>query len=370
MLSGPDAFGGGDVRDLQPLAATLANAVQAHRDEDVAAPSPVATSQATDAAPGGVRKAVAGGSKERPAIAALKCLQQLVAVGCRAAEGASLSKARAELAVLLAPAAAALNVRQQGPAKVANVFEAFLMLLEALVADSSWKEAELVSGMLADLCPHLESETDGELAQRLENVIRLMPRPIGQSSLCRAVAKLLLALTAGDTTLAVPRAMAADIRSSLGPWNGQEVAEHVVPNPIYGKLVDQESALAVAPVLLNYIDSAVEEAIWAMKRLAARMAENTADESEAVVDTVAAAVGAGARGVGGGLWRKTAQRTVQLELAIYARVDLLVGVLADLAWTQLLRWPVLELTIRLAVKVMRMLTTAAKLLIVNKVRHH
>jgi hypothetical protein len=231
LLSGPSAAGCG-LAALKPLAATLTKAVQAHRVEDLA-------SSADDedlAAAAGGKKAAAGG-KERPAVAALKCLQQLVAAATKAAQASDPTKVSAALAGLLAPTATVLNVQQQaGQAQVSAAFGGLLTLEESLVADTSWREAEVLCGLLAALAPHLEPGSAAVLAARLEKNVRQMPRPNGQFS--KAACKLLLVLDSDSGGLKVPLAMAADIKSALGVWQD---ADDDVPGgvPSYAKLIDQ-----------------------------------------------------------------------------------------------------------------------------------
>lgn len=85
-----------------------------------------------------------------------------------------------------------------GSPSVSAAFGALMALLDALIADSSWREADLVSGLLSGLCLHLEPGTTVDLSAKLEKILRRMPRPVGQNTFCRTVAKLLLALTAGE----------------------------------------------------------------------------------------------------------------------------------------------------------------------------
>ena len=243
-----------DMKDLRELAVTLAKALQKHRDEALS------SDEMDDE---GDKK----GKKKTPGTpATVLALQSLSLVVQAAQSSAPIAAAgsKATMLGLLAPCSKILGGGESAaqPQSIDACFKSLLKLLEGLLSDGNTKEPEILLGIMWGIVPYMERDASLQHAKEFDRLLDNKFRSVNNAT-CKAAVRMVLRLNEqqGGAFIESMETIATDLKLACGPLSDVE------EDPSYGRVISDESAATVAPVLFSSINGVVDEIGWALSTL-------------------------------------------------------------------------------------------------------
>eukprot|EP01046_Picozoa_sp_COSAG06_P000526 COSAG06_NODE_15_length_35009_cov_18.895417_2_plen_1524_part_00 len=337
-----------DLKELEGLALALVKALQSHRDEAL---------NGEDMDEGDKGKKKAPGAP--PTVQALQCLSQVV-LAVQTHFPSTKVGSEAKMRSLLSPCAIALDDDSSAETGRLTIYECCNKLgdlLVAMLADGNSKEPEILLGIMWTVASYMDERSSKQCSEWFDNLVSRNFKS-NSTGACKAASRLILKLyeQQGDEYLKALRSVAVDLRVVFGSIPTLDDQRRHPQR--YPRIVTEDSARTVVPILINAAQGVMDEVSWAFTKLKDLMVD--VDEVE---DDFVAAGGGGRRsstGAASGLVGK-------IEAATHLRLDKLVEVIEPLTCIDMPNWTTTELVLRLVVKLFRELKAASKLLFTAKV---
>ena len=242
---------------LQGLALSLIKALQSHREEAL---------QYSEESSGDGEKGKKKATGASPTVQALQCLSLVVLAAQNSAPRAEPGS-EAKMRSLLSPCAKALDEADVsstacGRLSIHDCFEKLGELLVDLLGDGTSKEPEILLGIMWTVVGYMDVSSSQDCSKWFEKLLanNFKTNAVGA---CKAAARLVLRLyeQQGDAYLTTMRSFAVDIRIAIGTC--VEIKDE--DRSRYPAVINDDSAVTVAPVIVAAIQGVIDEVSFQWK---------------------------------------------------------------------------------------------------------